>query len=181
MALKMPDALKTVRSKLERALAVADITAWPERTRLLPAHQPEAIGDVLVDALHHQLSHARVAYLFAESMGQDDRVTLGKAARASAKIRLLGDRDYVIDFNWTAWLKLTAEQRVALVDHELCHCAGRNEKGAWTMRHHDVEEFTAIVGRHGLWTPDLQAFAVPAAAQLELFRQTARPALAVEA
>lgn len=51
------------------------------------------------------------------------------------------------------------DQRAALVDHELCHCGGTY--GQWTMKKHDVDEFMAIIVRHGLWLPDL-AFAAKA-------------------
>ena len=52
---------------------------------------------------------------------------------------------------------LTDAQRIALVDHELCHC--RVAKGKLKMRAHSIEEFTDIVRRHGLWKPDVQWFA----------------------
>lgn len=53
---------------------------------------------------------------------------------------------------------LSDAQRVALVDHELCHCTV-NEDGVPTLLHHDVEEFGQVVERHGLWKPDLAWFA----------------------
>jgi hypothetical protein len=65
-------------------------------------------------------------------------------------------------------------QRVALVDHELCHF-GREEddKGnrSWVLVSHDIEEFKGIVERWGLWRPDLVVFsgAVVHAHQLGLF------------
>lgn len=51
------------------------------------------------------------------------------------------------------WMQLDSEKRHALVDHELCHCGISGEKIC--MLPHDVEDFTAIVRRRGLWTPDL--------------------------
>lgn len=56
---------------------------------------------------------------------------------------------------------LSDEQRVALVDHELCHFH-INEDGELKMRAHTVEEFAEVVKRHGLWKPDVEWFATVA-------------------
>jgi hypothetical protein len=69
------------------------------------------------------------------------------------------------------------DPRVALVDHELCHCAlfvkDESERPAfwrrfdqtrdtydesdhdyrWGMRGHDIEEFGEVLYRHGFWKP----------------------------
>jgi hypothetical protein len=76
----------------------------------------------------------------------------------------------VLVFNWQAWAQLTPPQRIALVDHELAHC--EQTDAGWTMAGHDVEEFRSIVGRWGLWTPDLREFHTTAShAQTDLFAQ----------
>lgn len=167
--LKLPEGLQFHRSAIEAALGVAVPGAWPEGERILAAEQPEALGRALVDALHHHLREARIAYVFVEDKRDQDRVTLGHAAKASTKIRFLAAVDYVVELNWTAWCTLSAAQRIAIVDHELCHCAGKDGKGNWTERGHDVEEFGAIVGRWGLWKEDLEAFGRIVARQLEVF------------
>lgn len=53
---------------------------------------------------------------------------------------------------------LSDAQRVALVDHELCHCR-IDAKGNPKIRAHSIEEFSDVVRRHGLWKPDVQWFA----------------------
>lgn len=65
---------------------------------------------------------------------------------------------------------MTDEQRIALLDHELCHAAPMlddrtqeqvvDERGrkVWRMVKHDIEEFGAIVQRHGLYKADLEKF-----------------------
>ena len=132
---------------------------------MLEAEQPKALGDALVGTLHRHLDRAAIAYLFREHI----EGKLGVAAKCSAKVRFLADRDYTIEFDWGAWKQLSPEQRIALVDHELCHCAGRDEKGNWTVARHDIEEFTAIVGRYGCWRPELQGFIRVASQQADLF------------
>lgn len=59
------------------------------------------------------------------------------------------------------WHHLTDDQRVALVDHELCHFGvaydpDDNTRSLW-IRGHDVEEFIAVARRHGQWEVGLQA------------------------
>lgn len=76
----------------------------------------------------------------------------------------------MIEINKQAWDPLNKKQKRALIDHELCHCLWDVEKGLY-MRTHDVEEFSEIIKRHGLWQPDVQLFAeiaVKHVKQLEL-------------
>lgn len=54
------------------------------------------------------------------------------------------------------WQEMTALQREAYMDHELCHCDFK--MGYARMRDHDIEEFHCIVERYGLWKPDLAKF-----------------------
>jgi predicted LPLAT superfamily acyltransferase len=66
---------------------------------------------------------------------------------------------FVIEIAFDAWEILEKEQRVALVDHELCHCMMDEDSGKLIMHPHDLEEFNAVVRRHGLWQPDVVTFA----------------------
>lgn len=61
------------------------------------------------------------------------------------------------DIDGVRW-GLSDEQRVALVDHELCHFQV-TEDGEPKLRSHTVEEFADVVKRHGLWKPDVEWFA----------------------
>lgn len=76
----------------------------------------------------------------------------------------------MILLNDTAWDGLTTSQREALIDHELCHAAivldddgqpKKDDRGRLVCRikKHDMEEFRAVVERHGLWTADLEQIA----------------------
>lgn len=88
--------------------------------------------------------------------------------KAGSKLRFHAELDFVLEFNWTVWQDLTAEQRIALVDHELSHL-GRGDEEQWILLHHDVEEFTGVVKRWGAWQPELLQFA-QAIRQLDLFQ-----------
>jgi predicted metallopeptidase len=168
-ALKLPEGLQFHEPAIAQALGVAVPGAWPEDERILPAEQPQALGTVLVDALHRHLVDARIAWVFVKDKRERDVVRLGHAAKASTKVRFLAAVDYVIELNWTAWCTLSPAQRIAIVDHELCHCAGKDANGHWMERGHDVEEFGAIVGRWGLWKDDLKDFGRVVARQIGIF------------
>ncbi len=160
--LVLPKALSGIGEKLTRAVREVEIVgAWPEeKPAFLSAPQPEAIVKALIPVLHQHLLRPReasIVCLFREEMARRGRVRLGVAAKASSKITYLTGHDFSLEFNWTYWTKLSAPQRIALVDHELSHC-GVNDKGNWVMIPHDVEEFASIVERWGLWTPDLVQF-----------------------
>jgi hypothetical protein len=60
-----------------------------------------------------------------------------------------------------------ATQRRAAIDHELCHLYVKSidevtgeEKLGW--RDHDVQEFSDVIERHGLWNQDVREFAAKA-------------------
>lgn len=156
--MELPVILGGAQEKLEKAFMVAVQADWPEGEAFVFAEQAQAIGKAIIPALHDHLKSARIAYLFKEEMQTGDRVKLGVAAKASSKVEYLADYDFLIDFNWSAWRKLTHEQRIALVDHELCHCAFDYEKSRYALRHHDVEEFGEIIRRWGLWQASLTSF-----------------------
>lgn len=110
------------------------------------------------DACHPDLAGAVIFCVFEErSAPQQGRVSLGKAKRQGPVDRLLTGADFVIQLNKEEWEKLTLDQKRALLDHELCHCTSDDE-GNWKKRPHDVEEFTEIVQRHGLWERGVEAF-----------------------
>lgn len=126
---------------------------------------------------HALLERCRVLYVWrdkaSKSMG---RVVLGRARRISGLNAFLitsGEEEslYVIEIAADEWGRLTEPQRVALVDHELCHCRVLEEDDgslSLKVRGHDVEEFFGIVERHGLWKRDVELLGVTAASQLRL-------------
>jgi hypothetical protein len=61
------------------------------------------------------------------------------------------------------WEELTPKQRIALVDHELCHFGIHfdedKDEPEMIIVPHDIEEFNDIARRHGLWLSDVERFA----------------------
>lgn len=137
-------------------------------------HPMYALLDELVDAHHGDLRDARIALAWnlAWRPDVDGRVTLGKCRKASDLDRELAAFDFVILLRRMFWLndQVTPQQRRALLDHELCHAARKYEQNGepsfdergrpvYRLRHHDIEEFTDVVKRHGIWSSDLEALA----------------------
>lgn len=154
------------------------------------AHQPYyAHVDHLVARFHEDLREAQIALAWCTSWKADvdGTVTLGKCKRASDLDRELAPYDFVILLNEAFFTSpsVSDEQRCALLDHELCHAAVRRDKeGDWKRdvkgrllyrtRKHDLEEFSAVVERHGLWKHDLERFAQA------LRRYTGQPRLPID-
>lgn len=128
----------------------------------------------LVDAHHEDLAEARIGLAWCTSWKPDvdGRVTLGKCKLASALDRELAEFDIVILLRKAFWTepRVTDLQRRALLDHELHHAVLKfdqrgepleDERGrkVWRTRKHDIEEFTGIVERYGIWTGNLELFA----------------------
>lgn len=172
-----PAELELQRAALEKAgKHHLDPLTWPEEDKLRRAYGPEEIAEILIKAFHRELRNRPIAYLWKESMGAGTRVKLGLAAKASAQLRLLAEVDFVLTFNFDAWKILTPEQRVAIVDHELQHCDVDAESSEPVIIEHDVEEFSLIVRRYGLWKPDLRTFGdAVAAVQGDLWQQADVP------
>jgi hypothetical protein len=116
------------------------------------AEQPEAIGKVLVEAIHKDLTHASIAYIFREKMKTRDRVVWGKMVEGRRQALVLRRLRLRHGDQLAGLATLTDLQKVALVDHELSH--GSREEDAkgevkWVLQSHDIEEFTGIVNRWG--------------------------------
>lgn len=142
--------------------------------KITVAIEAKDIAADLIDEVHPHLRTARILYLFTtQKTKKCEAVVLGKAKKLSALQKFLssgnqsvGDGyDFILQFDIFEWKELTEAQRRALVDHELCHC-GIGESG-WKLRGHDIEEFRAVIERHGDWKRDVRAF-IETAQQLPL-------------
>jgi len=130
---------------------------------------------------HHagRLDGARIAFvIIAGTERKSGRVSLGRTRACSKVDVLIGEHDFVLTLNWYAWQELNDCERRALLDHELTHCEPKldsdGEETGWQIRHHDVEDFTEVVKRRGLWTGDLEALAPIMARKHKLASQQKR-------
>ncbi len=155
--------------------------------QLWQAPAVESLGRELVEAHHQHLQGKPLVFAFApKSLKVRGRPAAGRAEIISGKAAAFAaglpeqagpqdaeERFFLITIAYPVWVNLSDARKRALVDHELCHC-GLTEKGGLTIWPHDVEEFRAIIDRHGLWEPGVEKFAesVSAAAQMSLDLRT---------
>lgn len=111
------------------------------------------IAKEVIDQYHPSLQDASIGFLFrSEAPNSNGKITLGMAKKVGPDLNVFMDYDFII---WVAldwWNRLRPEQKVALVDHELCHCHLDNDDKP-KIKPHDVEEFNCILERHGFWWP----------------------------
>lgn len=124
-------------------------------------------------SFHREIDEAAIALAWRTNLkpDTDGHLILGKCVKVSDLNREFAAYDFVILLNQEVWedSEFTDSQKRALVDHELCHAAAAvDEKGArydergrrvFRVRKHDIEEFRAIVERHGCYKRDLEMFA----------------------
>jgi hypothetical protein len=141
-----------------------------------PAPEVKEIAEELIDKYHPHLRDAKhvIGYYFRD--GASDWA--GRAKKCTAFERHVTGFMLFMFINEQAWYMLTEEQQRALVDHELCHYSRKQgevidpktkqvkidwlnpaDPDSWSIRDHDVEEFSDVIRRHGLWETGIESFA----------------------
>lgn len=141
-----------------------------------PASEPRSIAEELIPEHHPHLIPflPEMRFVFRDKAQKSKgRVQLGSARKVTGLNAWLAEEEpvevydedpigfFVIEIAEDEWEHLSSRQRTALVDHELTHCwvdYGEDGSASLVVRGHDLEEFTSIVKRHGLWKEDLQWF-----------------------
>jgi hypothetical protein len=124
-----------------------------------------ANNDVLTTArdlinLHHpDLHEANILFMFrSEPANSGGKVAYAGAEKTSSKTRALtDDADFIIWVSEHDWKSKNQAWREALIDHQLCHCCAVEDGGetTYSIRPHDIEEFHAVIQRHGAYTLDI--------------------------
>ena len=147
------------------------------------APEVEEIAYDLIPKYHQHLIDfsVRVRYAFVDkapkSKGTEVWGTCRKVSGLNAFLEgqsTESDPFFVITISKDVWDILSHEHRVALVDHELCHAfaeAKQQKDDAdsdddmetdnpvkLSTVPHDLEEFSCIVRRHGLWRDSIKDF-----------------------
>ena len=139
------------------------------KTNYRPAPEVRAVADKLIPKFHQHLidNDVRVDYVFIDKTPKSKgREIWGRCRKVSSLAAFLAndqqgsDPFFVIEISEEIWEVLPPDKREALVDHELCHTLSEigEEEPKLSMVPHDLEEFTCIVRRHGLWRDDVEAF-----------------------
>lgn len=162
---------KTPRKERRKVVKVQFVPRPARKTKPPDPAEPYGYLDQLVKDHHHELADAKiaVAWMLDVKPDRDGHLTLGKCRKATDLDREFREFDFVVLLNSKAWTALEPKQRAALVDHECCHAAVATDKSGevmldergrkcWRMRKHDIEEFTAVVKRHGIYLGDLAEF-----------------------
>lgn len=141
---------------------------------LQPEHAAYEMLRTVRQKWHQEIDQARIALAFWKKVkaDRDGILKLGRIHHTSELHREFVEWDFVILLNETVWNseEFTDKQRKALLDHELCHATvaldkernvKKDERGRvlYRMRRHDIEEFRAVVKRHGCYKSDLEDFA----------------------
>jgi len=165
-----------------------------------PAPEVKVIADELIPKYHQHLKDfsVRVEYIFVsktpkskgmEVWGTCEKVTGKKAYLARENED--ADPFFVITISEPVWEILPQESKVALVDHELCHAYAEVKQQKeeaesdedmetdnpvkLSTQPHDLEEFSCIVRRHGLWRENVEDFVNAALKQKEEKKNAGRP------
>ncbi|RJQ26097.1 hypothetical protein C4577_04145 [Candidatus Parcubacteria bacterium] len=141
--------------------------------KFFPAPDVKEIADELIPKNHRHLVGVRMDFLFSETTpkrgGKDVWGTMRKVSSLAAYLgadktdqeRGVNDPFFVMTISQPIWDELEEKDRIALVDHELCHAAVElDDQGDSILgtKSHDVEEFSEIIERHGLWRKSVQEF-----------------------
>ena len=133
----------------------------------------EELAAKLRPAYHKHLEGlAILCFSKPEAAKSRGKINVAKAMKATpilkAALRHHKEQiDYLIVVGLDEFKPMDAKTKEAVIDHELCHFMGPDDKGNMKMRGHDVEEFTEILERHGAWDSSRYYFA-KAAQSLQL-------------
>jgi hypothetical protein len=141
------------------------------------APEVREIAADLVAEHHKHLEAVRIAFAFTDKAGKKSgKTALEKVSIESGKTVWFaagapdvyhGGKFFLLAFPEFEWECLKDDQKRALVDHALSHCGKDPESGDLCLWPHDIEEFSAVVERHGLWIDDLREFVEAATAERE--------------
>ena len=107
------------------------------------------------------LAHTSMRCVFSlKPMSRGSKDVLAVVRKVTSLERQLGiGYDFILLINEQRWILLNSYQQEALIDHELAHirCKVREDGSVeYRLVGHDVEEFTDVVKRRGLWDVDLK-------------------------
>ncbi len=152
-------------------------------TEFQEADEAAKLARPIISKHHTHLSTARVDFIFRRQTDAEGapkfweskgKRILGKAQVISGLNAFLARNDeqdeqfFVILLDHLSWQGMKKEQREAMLDHYLCRCDVDLDTSKLTTINPDVEEFSAVVERHGLWWADVLAFTERAAKHLPL-------------
>lgn len=153
------------------------------QAKFFEAPEVAAIAEELIPKYHQHLLDfsVRMRYLFVDKTPKSGGMEIWGTCRKISGLNAYlegenpdGDPFFVITISKDIWDVLPQDSRIALVDHELCHASAEAKQQKddgesnedmetdnpvkLTIRPHDLEEFSCIVRRHGLWREQVKDF-----------------------
>jgi len=119
------------------------------------AIEPKEIATKLIDAGNFNFpTNTPILYVFIDKA----KKFWGKCQLVSGVHQFASGYQFMIQFNYAIWQTLNENQRGALVWHELEHVGFDSEKNKYYLIPHDVEEFSRVIRKYGLWREDVKRF-----------------------
>lgn len=123
------------------------------------AESVEEIARKLIREYHTELVNTKIAYLFKNRpIKARGRGVIAFVSKCSGIVKALSEIDVVMIISYPAFQPLSEAYKLAVIDHELTHLIVEESPAGdprVRMLAHDVEEFSAIIERHGLYQEDL--------------------------
>lgn len=118
------------------------------------------LANKLIAKNHTHLASCKMAYLYKNKPMKLKGVEVAATAeKVPTKHRSLSGYHFIITIAYPTWQELDDKIRLAVLDHELEHCFVEDDEKTgepkYSVLPHDVEEFSTIIRRHGLYTKDL--------------------------
>ena len=142
-------------------------------TKYDPAPSVKAVADELIPKYHQHLLdfNVKMEYRFIDKIPKKGgKEVWGSCRKISSLPASLaqdnpdGDPFFVIVISAPIWDVLPDDKRRSLIDHELSHAGAEyndddeNPAVKLFIKPHDMEEFTSIVKRYGMWREGLEEF-----------------------
>ena len=129
------------------------------------------LAENLIKEHHENLKVLKIAYEFRDEAAiSNGKVVAGKCIRVDDRNLTLHGYDVIIELAKDVWSEATNKYQTAIMDHELSHIGIRFEEDGEPsrdpssnrikvfLRHHDIEEFAAVLERYGDYHADLREF-----------------------
>lgn len=134
-----------------RNILLPERPAWTdgERSLFVADNEAASIAQRLIDGIddHRHLREAKIVLLYrtGKKPSPDGLLEMGRARKAQPRDHIgLDQADFCVELNADRWPELEDRERIALVDHELTHCAaviaGRYVSGML------ISQFVAMLG-----------------------------------
>ena len=129
-----------------------------------PADEAQRLAETnAIPNWHPDCADASICYLLTtKRMKSKGRHVWAKVRKTNPVEQHLTGHDLIIIIDAGVWARLDEKKRLALLDHELCHVEKTEDEDTgdigWRLVGHDIEEFRAVVSRHGMWADDIVLF-----------------------